>query len=282
MIVSHPYSGRVASLATRHDKWKLIAPALEESIGLTVVDVDVDTDDLGTFSGELPRLGTPLETAIAKARLGISRSGLSLGLANEGTIGPHPVVPFLVADVEIVLLVDEEFGTTVAEIETEYGIPTLAIDIEATRWEEVPLSSAGFPEHGLIVRPVSGPYPIFKGIHDLNELREAVERCASQGKSSTVRIESDLRAHHHPSRQLVIERAAGRLAQRLACLCPRCGTPGWGVVRRCPGAHCGHCGGKTQQICTEHLACPKCENVEDRDVSPASGVDPMFCQRCNP
>ncbi|MFM8855818.1 MAG: DUF6671 family protein [Actinomycetota bacterium] len=253
MSRSHPYSGLHASLATRHGKQSLINPVMEAVLGLHVIAIDVDTDSLGTFSGDVPRRGTPRDTVIKKARMGLSASGCSVGLANEGTIGSHPMMPFLIADEEIVCFIDDEFGITVIEGETEFGIPTLGVEIEADRWEEAPLAAGGFPTHGVIVRPVSGLSPIFKGIHDLDELRAAVFECASRGGSKVVRIESDFRAQHHPSRQQVIARAAERLARRLACLCPRCGIPGWGVGRRQVGAQCSLCGGRTRDIMFEHF-----------------------------
>ncbi|MFM8858056.1 MAG: DUF6671 family protein [Actinomycetota bacterium] len=91
-----------------------------------------------------------------------------------------------------------------------------------------------------------------------------------------------MRAHHHPSRQGVIARAADRLAHRLACLCPRCGTPGWGVGRREAGAPCALCGCRTKQVRFQHDECARCDFTESTDVSPPDGVDPALCPRCNP
>ena len=282
MTASHPYAGRVASLATRHGKWELIGPIVEQSVGLRVVEVDADTDSLGTFAGETPRPGTPRETVLAKARLGMKEIGVPIGLANEGTIGPHPALPFINADVEIVILADEELGVTVMESETEFGIPMVAMDIEPERWEEVSLIGAGFPEHGLIVRPTSGFSPIFKGIHDSDELEAAVFECSRLGQGKSVRIESDFRAHHHPSRRAVIAKAAERLAHRLSCLCPRCGTPGWGIGRREAGARCSVCGTRTREIFREHSECPRCDFTQADVVCPPEGADPARCPRCNP
>ncbi len=255
---------------------------MEAVLGLRVEAIDVDTDSLGTFAGEVPRRGTPRDTVIAKALMGMSASGRPLGLANEGTIGPHPSMPFLVADVEIVCFIDNEIGTTLLETEIEFGVPTVGVDIDSDRWEEAPLAAGGFPSHGVIVRPSSGLRPIFKGIHDLDELRAAVEECALHDGSRVVRIESDFRAHHHPGRQQVIARAAERLARRLACLCPRCGTPGWGVGRREAGAACALCRCRTRQAAFEHLECARCDFTDSKDVSPPGGVDPALCPRCNP
>ncbi len=69
--MDHPYRGKPVVLATKHDKQRVIAPALTPSPGLQVRLAGVDTDALGTFTGEIARPGTPRETALAKARLGI-------------------------------------------------------------------------------------------------------------------------------------------------------------------------------------------------------------------
>ena len=73
-----------------HRKEEAIAPALMSALGLLVEPTaGLDTDQLGTFSGEIPRSGTMLEVAVRKARLGMSVMGLPLGLASEGTFGPR-------------------------------------------------------------------------------------------------------------------------------------------------------------------------------------------------
>ncbi len=51
----HPYKNQLAILTTKHEKLPLIAPAMLEVVGLEVTDINLDTDQLGTFSGELPR-----------------------------------------------------------------------------------------------------------------------------------------------------------------------------------------------------------------------------------
>lgn len=71
------YAGRCAVLATMHGKQAAIAPVLFDRLGLVVSTApDLDTDQLGTFTGERPRAGTMRETAIAKAKLGMAATGL--------------------------------------------------------------------------------------------------------------------------------------------------------------------------------------------------------------
>ena len=62
-----PQGELVAALGTRHAKEQVIAPALAQA-GVRVVLADIDTDQFGTFSGTIPRAGTQLQAACAKAQ----------------------------------------------------------------------------------------------------------------------------------------------------------------------------------------------------------------------
>ncbi|NBP51351.1 MAG: hypothetical protein EBU70_09285 [Actinobacteria bacterium] len=66
-----PYAGRVAAMATKHEKVPLVCPPFNDLLGLLVVQADVDTDVFGTFSGERARTDGPVATAFQKARLGM-------------------------------------------------------------------------------------------------------------------------------------------------------------------------------------------------------------------
>jgi hypothetical protein len=56
-----------AALATKHGKESIFSPAFAE-IGILVSVAVIDTDQFGTFSGEIERQGSPRETAERKAR----------------------------------------------------------------------------------------------------------------------------------------------------------------------------------------------------------------------
>lgn len=278
--MTHPYAGRIAGLATKHQKVPLVGPAMFSRLGLLVVEARVDTDALGTFTGEVPRVGSPLEVAVRKARLGMAHSGLTLGLASEGSFGPHESVPFLVSEMELLVLVDDERGIVVGEVEVEVGPPSVHAEVVDDRIDPTALARAGFPEHGLVVRPKDAPEPIVKGIHDAAVLRDAIGRCLE--RSPVAVVESDFRAHHHPTRRTVIARAARRLADRLAALCPECGAPGWGVVKVDAGAPCSWCRQPTRLAAVEHSGCVRCDHHASRPVAPDGGVDPAVCAMCNP
>ena len=280
--MTHPYKGCQVSLATKHDKWGLIAPAMRSVLSIDLINVDVDTDVLGTFSGDIPRQESPVATAIAKARLGMQATGLTIGIANEGTIGPHPSLPFVVSDVEVTVLVDDRLGIVVVESETEFAIPSFSAEVHPEECKEMSLDLANFPSHGLMVVPVIGTSPIIKGIHNREELVEAAWRCLNESGASTIKVQSDFRAHHHPTRQLVIERSARRLADRLATLCPSCSSPGWGIVRQEMGCPCSVCATPTNQCEFEVFGCVACNHEQSRDAAPHGGADPVHCPRCNP
>jgi hypothetical protein len=58
------FAGRSLVIASMHGKERVIAPGLESSLGVdTLVSDRLNTDLLGTFSGEQPRTISPLDAA---------------------------------------------------------------------------------------------------------------------------------------------------------------------------------------------------------------------------
>lgn len=273
------YAGRRASLATKHDKIGLVGPAMREETGLEVFPVCCDTDALGTFSGEVERRLPPLETAVAKARMGMAASGARLGLASEGSINSVGFLP-LVTDVELVVLVDDEEGFVLAEVCESRSLVAHSWTLDGEFPDEDDLHRAGFPEHGLIVHPEGAVQPVLKGIHGREGLQRAIDRCREQGHG-TVRVRSDFRAHHSPSRRPAIEEAARRLARRLTVPCPVCDCPGWGPVDVVTGRRCAACGAPTRGRIANVFGCPRCP---ERMRGPELGTpaDPSTCGNCNP
>jgi hypothetical protein len=105
------FTGRTLVLATMHGKESVILPPLEARLGVRgVVAPGLNTDQFGTFTGEIPREGSPLEAARRKVLAALDATGARLGVASEGSFGPHPAIPFLAADVELLLLVDRTTG----------------------------------------------------------------------------------------------------------------------------------------------------------------------------
>jgi len=282
VLKSHPLNGRTAVLATKHRKGSSIAPVMESILGMHVSEVDVDTDILGTFAGEVDRTDGPVETAIRKARLGLNVTGEMLGLASEGSIGSDAMLPMMV-DEEIIAFVNIEDGYEVWESIRSFDIAARSTCVSGVENLDAFLLSADFPNHGLIVRPRhQSDSPVHKGIHDYAILKKSVLEVLKTSRDSQVIIETDLRAHHCPSRRINIEKAAAKLATRLREQCPACMTPGWGVVRVNRGLPCDWCAAETRLVREEVLGCVKCkhEQVAQNVISKTS--DPQWCERCNP
>ena len=90
------YRGHRMALLTQHGKERVIASALEPRLGCRVeVAGGHNTDQMGTFTREIPRLSMQLKAARRKASIGMELSGLSLGLASEGLFGPDPLAGVL-------------------------------------------------------------------------------------------------------------------------------------------------------------------------------------------
>lgn len=275
-----PWRGKRVVLSTKHDKLPLIEPPLASVLGMIVEDIDVDTDTLGTFSGESPRRGTARDAVLAKARLGMRASGVARGLASEGTISQWSFLPVF-EDEELVIFVDDDLGLVLCESAVSTSLVAHSWCVDTLDVDPDDLVRAGFPEHGLIVRSeTDSTAKIWKGIHNVDELSTAIAACRTVAHPM-VRIQTDLRAHHCPSRRPTIAAAAERLAHRLAAKCPTCDFPGWGEVEVLRGLACVECAAETSLVRARVVGCVRCEHREVvRETT--SGADPSVCPRCNP
>lgn len=276
-----PYWGRRAALATRHAKDEAIAPIFREVLGVEIEVIDIDTDSFGTFAGDVPRIDTPLNTAIAKARAGMLTNGHTIGIASEGTIGPDPLIPFVTTDIETIAFVDDERSIIVSDTTRSTDIVAIRQIVTSDEGLAKLLHLADFPQHGLIVKPPeSHEGPIVKGITNHDVLTAAIRECLANFDSAVV--ESDLRACYSPSRMLNIRHCAEVLAQRIGTPCPECASPGWGRMEPARGLPCEECGTFVETAVRAEVfgcaACPKrVEHARDGKT-----VEPRWCPVCNP
>ena len=285
-----PYFGRQAVLATMHHKQTALGPVLQDALGLSLLSSsNIDTDQLGTFAGEILRPGSMREVAIAKARLGMQSTGLALGLASEGSFGPHPLMPFVPGGIELLTFVDDERGFIAHETrvvdETNFGDCVVA---EGQAFDEF-LQRVQFPSHGLIVRPNSlaknaaQTLALVKGITDHSTLIQAIADAARQSSDGKARIESDMRAHFNPTRMRSLAQLGAQLARRLNSLCPACACPGWSKVDALRGLPCEACGMPTDMVLSEVFGCLCCTHRETRARSDGlRQTGPEHCPYCNP
>ncbi len=298
---SSPYAGARIALATMHGKAEALAPAFAALGAALVAAESIDTDALGTFSGEVPRTQPPLETAVAKARLAMRATGLPLGIATEGSFGPDPVIGLVPLHREIIVLVDDRRGTVVSEQlhshETNYagrwlsakevradGAPADAAD-GAGGIDDTQLRRWGFPEHALIVRsePFGPGAAVRKGIVDRAALERAIGDCLAASSEGRVRVETDMRAHLNPTRMRNIALLAERLVERLRRQCPQCEAPGFGKQDVVLGLPCGGCGAATSSVLAEVYGCQACGYRQEQPRSDGrTHADPTYCDLCNP
>ncbi|MTJ79564.1 MAG: hypothetical protein F8N37_00885 [Telmatospirillum sp.] len=282
-----PCAGVTAVLASMHAKERAIAPVLEAGLGLVITPaVGLNTDQFGTFSRDIARTGSPSEAARAKIAAGFDvRPDARIGIASEGCFGPHPQIPFLAQDTELVLLCDRDSGLELAgyhaTLETNFG-HTLARTVEdAMAFAE----RSGFPGHGVIVMGSRDGHPdpaaaLAKDIRDGTALAEAVRSAIRRFGAAWV--ETDMRAHRNPTRMTAIGRAARDLVRRFHSRCPDCGRPGFDVTELLAGLPCACCGEPTAVAAIAVLVCPACGCRRERSVSSDRTADPARCGLCNP
>lgn len=280
----HPYKGARAVLATMHRKAEAIGPALEVRLGMKIiVPPIIDTDIFGTFTGETPRTGSMYDAALAKARLGMRLTGINVGIASEGSFGPHPAIPFIAAARELLVLIDEERNIIITEhimIErTNYNHIVVAPDDNLQPF----LERIGFPSHAVIVRPNRGMGPIHKGINNTDYLASIITEISQASEDEKTRIETDMRAHLNPTRMEGIAQLAEKFARRLETLCPACGTPGFGTVKSEQGLPCVECGADTQLVKTLVSGCASCQFTENQPRTDGLRfATAAQCPECNP
>lgn len=283
----HPYKNTVAVLATMHGKERAISPVLAQGLGLRVaLAMGLNTDRFGTFSRDVERAGSALDAARTKIAAGFDYAPYArVGIASEGSFGPHPYVPYLAVGRELILLIDRERGLELTghfvSPETNYGHAVVSDMKAALSFAEL----SKFPDHGLIVMGWADEKPapdlaLFKDVGDLKGLEKAVSQVVAQCGAAFV--EADMRAHRNPTRMCAIEHAARDLVRRFRSQCPACAHPGFDVTERIAGLPCEWCAEPTRVSRAERFTCQACHYRQERAVSNATTADAGYCDLCNP
>lgn len=274
----NPYRGATVVFATQHHKHEQAAAPFREHLGASVVSPDdIDTDQFGTFTGETPRTLSPRDTALAKAQLGIARTGHPYALASEATYSTSwPTATHH----ELLLFLDQERSITITE---NAIVPARSHDtIRLTDPNDAADAAErfGFPTtHAVVVAYRGQTVLTHKGIDSIPALTAAV--AASWTADTDVLIGPDHRAHADPARQQVIASLADRMAIRLTRPCPWCAAPGWGSVAVVRGVPCATCGTPTGAVAADSFGCAACDAADQvpRGVPPVSAE---WCDACNP
>lgn len=277
------FSGRDILIVTKHQKEKVIAPVLTEKLHAKCIVADyIDTDQLGTFTGEIKRVNDILTTLRKKCLTGLESTNYELAIASEGSFYPHPQMWMYSMNEEWLMLMDIknnlEITCRVVSLNTNHN----AAWIEDKESLKAFAKQAGFPEHGLIIRSGEDNYDYqIKGIHEDSILMLEFEKI--QQRYGKIYAETDMRAMHNPKRMEVIEKAANKLVEKILSVCPICGIPGFDATDFKAGLPCEECDYPTQSILSEIYICQHCHYKTEK-IFPKGKTkeDPQYCDQCNP
>jgi hypothetical protein len=281
---SNFYNHESIYFATKHGKADIIKQLLNTH-SLACHEVIVDTDQLGTFSGEVERQGDVKETLRLKIALGMKNvPNGRLFLASEGSFGPHPAYMGLVtANIECLLFYDRQLDIEILGEHLCMSPVTGKKAIGPHDDFQTILSEFKFPSHGVIVHPEDSYQPIFKGLHDEKLVVEAMLEAFTVSRTGKAFIATDLRANHNPTRRESIYKAAEDLLVKLASRCPSCNLPGFAVSRGVPGLPCEECGIASEAAEAVESTCVKCDYTERKPRPDGKKFIQAFeCHYCNP
>lgn len=270
-------------VVSRHEKHLYIAPPLVAATGLIVEPfTEIDTDLLGTFSGEVERTMAPLDCAREKCRLAAAYFSEGYLLASEGSFGPHPAFGLLSAGEEWLVFYDiaEKKEIIVRDVTLDTCFRGEKITDEATCLSF--LEQVGFPLQKVIVKSSQHqPARIIKHLEHTADVIHAMQEITEQYGDCF--IETDMRAMNNPTRQRYLLQLGTKLAQKLCSVCDQCGWYGFSVARVERGLPCSWCGNPTEGVLYEVSSCSQC-GFEKENYFPRGKQqeDPQFCNQCNP
>lgn len=277
------FKNRNLLIATKHKKERVISPLMENCLGVKCfIPDDFDTDQFGTFTGEVERKDDPIATLRKKAQIAMEKYNCDLAVSSEGSFGPHPSIFFAHADDELIMLADKKNNLEIIarELSTETNFNGSKINTENQLKEFA--KRVQFPSHSLILRNAKGSDKIIiKGISDWETLLHSFHEIKQL--FGTAYAETDMRAMHNPSRMNVIEKATQKLIDKINTCCPNCNTPGFGITDTKTGLPCNSCGFKTRSILSYIYTCKNCSlSKEEMYPNKKKSEDPMYCDVCNP
>lgn len=280
------FEQRELLIVTQHQKQLAFAAPLQEHLKVSIkVSTKVNTDEFGTFSGEIERVGSPIEVAVRKCKAGLKAHGLDLGVASEGSYGPDPLTGFLPMAQETVVLVDLknrlEFSETLNSFHTNFQT-TLLSDGQALKCFA---ETVGFPTQGIMLHAMRHGERLvtLKDFNDFKTLDEAFDHLQGLDEATAVRADTDMRAHRNPVRMRLLQELVHRFIATLKRTCPQCATPGFKAVEWVKGLPCEVCRMPTASTLYQVMSCVKCLHQEQ--VYHPKGVtyeDAAYCDFCNP
>lgn len=277
------FEGRRLLIATKHQKEQVIAPILEQGLGVQCfVPENYDSDIFGTFSGEIERQDTALATVRAKCLAAMKQFDCDLGIASEGSFGSHPSIFFAQADDEFLIFIDKKNDLEIVVRELSLETNFYGKNITSLEMLSEFAHSVRFPSHAIILRTKPEDFTaLIKGITTKSQLEDSFQFLMSTHGS--VYAETDMRAMYNPTRMGVIKIAAQKLLDTIKSKCPSCETPGFCVTDAKQGLPCSWCSAPTRSTLSFIYSCKKCSfSSEKMYPHKKTTEEPGFCDSCNP
>lgn len=277
------FNNRKVAICSQHGKEHVMRPLIKHYLGLDVkAQIGINTDEFGTFTGEIERFSDPITTLRNKIHKGLHVSGLSLGIGNEGSFGPHPEMPFIPCDQEIAMLIDLENNIEIFEVVISTNTNHAQMPINSVEDLVEFATRADFPSHALILKEVKEGKvcSIRKGILGWELLYSIMMEFSS--KDSTIIAETDMRAHLNPTRMKVIEQAVDSVLRKVGNTCPKCQWPGFASVETKRGLKCIQCEQPTKLTLSKLYKCKCCAYTDERFFTEGQSASPQYCDHCNP
>jgi hypothetical protein len=277
------FENRKLIIATKHKKEEVIGPLIQSVLGvIPFTDKRLDTDTLGTFTGEIERTVSPIEALKKKCDLAFQLTNCDLAIASEGSFGPHPSLFFVNANEELLLFVDKvnHIEIIVREISTNTNFNGKYI--QSVSELKSFATQALFPSHALVLRKSKDEKTdIFKGIQTEKDLIKTFELLHK--KHGTVYVETDMRAMYNPSRMEIIQKATYKLLKQIQSFCPHCQMPGFTVTSSKRGLKCQQCNFPTNSVLSYIYECKHCHFCKEETYpNNKTTEDPTYCDFCNP
>lgn len=273
------YNQACITLVTKHAKSIAIAPPLKKRLNASVIEYVIDTDQFGTFSGDVARLHSAKDTAQKKCLCAIQQCSVPYALASEGSFGSHPHSPFVTVGSELLYFIDSKREFELCVFDTTTDIQCQQQDIQSKHDINPFAERVGFPAQGIILKASHDEQLIIrKDFWKINEIEAAFDEL----EGYNLELCTDMRAHRNPKRMQHLSILAEKLAKRLDQFCPECNLPGWGVVDMETGLPCSECGMGTDCVASHIHGCVKCDYRERQALPHQQYASAEFCQSCNP
>lgn len=281
----HSFRGSTIIFATNHGKAAAAREPFAAVLGATVAPLTINSDTLGTFTGEIERPGSMLDALRGKVRLAREFTTERWVLVSEGSFSSSDGFGILVHGIEMLMLHDRLTGAEIVEQHISYDTNYATASLIDSNELEPFLRRISFGPHALVLYPDGVPLAgnVRKGITDRTEAETVLEEQLKVSPKRTVIAMSDMRAHLNPTRMEAIRACCELLAKRLNTPCPACKSGGFGLVAAVPGLPCEECGAPTQRSRGERHSCPFCAHTVEHPRSDGrTCASAAECEWCNP